>query len=192
MNSTESTEAQDLLSIFEGVAANANRLAAKVGDDQWSSDTPCSEWNTRQLVNHMAGTCNFFVASAGRVAPAGTPDDDHVGDDPVGGLATATANVVAAWHAEGALEGMVTAPGDMPAVVALGINLLDVGTHCWDLAQSIGEDHGLTAEQIGAIDHWNRAVINDEVRSGGGFGDPIEVDDDSSLVQMLAFVGRKA
>lgn len=187
---TETTEAQQLLTIFEGVASNANRLAGLVADDQWGLDTPCSEWNTHQLVNHMAGTCNFFVSSAGRVDPTGTPDDDHVGDDPVGGLTMATANVVAAWAAEGALEGMVTQPGEMPAVAALGINLLDLGTHCWDLAKSIGHDHGLTVEHVDAIDLWNRAIVNDEVRSRGGFGMAIDVEDDSTLVQMLAFVGR--
>ena len=194
MNTTnptvETSEAQQLLAIFEGVTANANRLAGLVADDQWTLETPCSEWNTHQLVNHMAGTCNFFVSSAGRVEPTGTPDDDHVGDEPVGGLAAATATVVAAWNAHGALEGMVTAPGEMPAVAALGINLLDLGTHCWDLAKSIGQDHGLTNEQVDAIDHWNRAMVTNEVRSGGGFGVAIDVEDDSTLVQMLAFVGR--
>jgi len=190
MNTTETLEPQELLTIFEGVLENANRLATQVGDDQWTLDTPCSEWNTHELVNHMAGTCNFFVHSAGRIEPVGTPDDDHVGDDPVGGLAAATASVATAWNAEGALDGMVTAPGDMPAIVALGINLLDVGTHCWDLAQAIGQDHGLTPAQIGAIDHWNRAVIDDDLRAAGGFGSEVDVDSASELVQMLAFVGR--
>lgn len=187
---SEALQAQQLLSIFEAVTANANRLAATVGADQWSNATPCEEWNTHQLVNHMAGTCNFFVSSAGRQEPTSTPDDDHVGDDPIGGIRSATTNVVAAWRADGALDGMVTAPGEMPAIAALGINLLDIGTHCWDLAQSIGVDHGLTDEQVAAIDHWNRAMVTDEVRAGGGFGSAMDIDDDSELAQMLAFVGR--
>ncbi len=184
---------EQMLNTLEEVLANANRLAASVTPEQWSQQTPCTEWDTRSLVNHMAGTCNVLAAAATKSEPTSTPDDDHVGDDPVGGLAAATERNLAAWRSDGALEGMVSVPAEMPAMAALGVTILDIGTHCWDLAQAIGTDHGLSAEAIATIDEWNRQVIQDDFRGEGkGFGVALTPESDDELATMLAFVGRRA
>ncbi len=191
MTATDTTAGAMLRALTE-IYANANRLVATVGADQWSNATPCTEWSTRDLVNHMAGTSAFFVASAGRTEPTTSSETDHLGDDPVANFAAGTSATIAAWSADGALEGDVTIPGPMPAVVALGINILDIGTHCWDLARSIGEEAGLTDDHVRLIDHWNRKVVTDEVRAGGGFGAALDPAGDGHLRDMLAFVGRTA
>ena len=144
----------------------------------------------RDLVNHMAQTSKTMTASAERAArPEG---EEHLGDDPVASFAAAATAAQAAWHADGALDGNVEIPFDMPAQVALSINVLDVGTHVWDLASALGQDHGLSAEAIAAIDSANRMVVSDQVRSGGGFGEDLGPQGDDALANMLAFVGRKA
>ena len=183
---------EQLLDQLDAVYANARRLVAGVGDDQWDTSTPCTEWNVRQLVNHMGFTARVLTASAGREAPTFAPDDDHVGDDPVAGfdrLATASS---AAWRAPGALDGMVQVPADMPAVAALSANVLDIGIHCWDLATATGQEHGLTSEQIAVIDEADHMLINADVRAGGGFGEDLAPADSDALTKMLAFVGRRA
>lgn len=182
----------DMLQTLEAIYANVNRLAGQVQDDQWNAKTPCSDWDTRALVNHIAGTCESLGMAAARMEPTSTPNDEHLGDDPLGSLSAAMAKNFAAWSAEGALDGTVVVFGDTPAIAALGINILDTGTHCWDLAQAIGVDHGLTDGQIAMIDQWNRQIIGDDVRAGGGFGTILEPGDDEPLTNMLAFVGRQA
>jgi uncharacterized protein (TIGR03086 family) len=180
-----------LLDTLDAVSANANRLVAGVGPDQWDLPTPCSEWNVRQLVNHMAFSMRALGASALREAPTFGPDDDHLGDDPVGAFADHASANGAAWRSADATEGMVEVPAGMPAVGALSANVLDLGIHSWDLATATGQDHGLTGDQVAVIDQCDRQLITDDVRSGGGFGVVLAPSDEQPLTTMLAFVGRR-
>ncbi len=182
----------EMLEVVGEINANANRLVGLVAENQWAASTPCTEWTVKDLVNHMAGTSNLFAASASRTQPGSPPDADHLGDDAASSFASATAAADAAWRCDGALDGMVSVPAEMPAVACLGVNIIDIGTHCWDLAQAIGADHGLTASQIAMIDHWNRQVVSDDVRAGGGFGAVLEPESDDAMSTMLAFVGRRS
>lgn len=181
----------EMLDALDQVYANASRLVAGVGADQWTEATPCSEWNVTELVNHMTGTTNLLYATASRSEPSGPADDDNLGDDPVGSFAAAAVRTTAAWREPGATDGMVSVPAEMPAMAALGVNILDIGTHSWDLATATGQDHGLTPELIALIDQWNRQVVSDDVRAGGGFGAELEPASDEPLTTMLAYVGRR-
>lgn len=181
----------EMLSALDEINANANRLVSSIEPNQWEAATPCSEWDVRALVNHMTGTTKLFGASALRTAPDAPPDAEHLGDDPARAFASATAAASAAWRSDGALEGSVSIPGEMPAVACLGINIIDIGTHTWDLASAIGADHGLSPSAIQMIDQWNHRVVSDDVRAGGGFGDVLEPTSEESLTSMLAFVGRR-
>ena len=183
---------EQLLDVHAEISTNAVRLVEGITDEQWSQPTPCSEWDVRALVNHMAGTSKVLTASARREAPTSEPNDENLGDDPVGSFTTAIAGAQAAWQTPGALDGEVNVPFDMPAVAALGVNILDVGTHCWDLATATGQEHGLSAGAVAAIDAFNRQLVSDEVRSGGGFGEQLEPQSADDLAEMLAFVGRRA
>lgn len=183
---------EQLLDALEGVNKNALRIVEGIGDDQWGLPTPCTEWNVRQLVNHMAFSARLLTVSARREAPTFAPDDDHLGDDPAGTFAGLVGDNSASWRQLGAVDGDVAVPAEMPAVAALSANVLDIGIHSWDLATATGRDHGLTAEQIAVIDGCDRMLVTDEVRAGGGFGDALEPADGAALTQMLAFVGRRA
>ena len=187
---TANTQPAEMIAALGEIYDNANRLIAEVTPQQWTSQTPCSEWNVRDLVNHMTGTTKFFVISARRGTPADAPDADHPGDDPAAAFTAAATESLKTWQSAGAVDGMVSLPFEMPAIVALGINLIDIGTHCWDIAEAVGADHGLTTSLVSMIDHWNREVVTDQVRSGGGFGEPLTPTDTGDLSTMLVFVGR--
>ena len=179
----------EMLDVLDHIYDNANRLVAGVGD-QWETQTPCSEWNVRDLVNHMAGTTKVMTASATRGdRPEG---DEHLGDDPVVAFAAAAAAAQAAWRSDGALEGTVSIPLEMPAMGALSVNILDVGVHVWDLATATGQDHGLSAAAVATIEQCNRQIVTEQVRSGAGFGQDLGITGDDALANMLGFVGRQA
>ncbi|MDH3752304.1 MAG: TIGR03086 family metal-binding protein [Acidimicrobiia bacterium] len=182
----------EILDTVDEIFANANRLVAGVADGQWHDQTPCSEWDVRQLVNHTTGTTKFFAAIAARSEASGDPDADHLGDDPAAAFAAASEATAAAWRVDGALDGMVSQPLEMPASAAIGILVLDVGTHCWDIAEATGQDHGLSDSAIATIDACSRQIVSDEIRSRGGFGDVLEPSSDDALTTMLAFLGRRA
>ncbi|MDH3705059.1 MAG: TIGR03086 family metal-binding protein [Acidimicrobiia bacterium] len=181
---------EEMLSALDEVYTEANRLVAAIDDDQWAASTPCTEWDVRALVNHMMVTSKVLAASARRQAPSADAEADHLGDDPTGSFAAQGADTLAAWRGQGALDGMVEVPVEMPAVAALGVNILDVGTHVWDLATATGQPFGLSDTTIGIIDEWNHNVVSDEVRAGGGFGEVLEPASGDRLSTMLAFVGR--
>ncbi len=182
----------EMLDAIDQLNTNANRLIGGVAADQWDIPTPCTEWTVRDLVNHMTGTTIVLASSASRIAPTVAPDSDHLGEHPAAAFAAAAAATQAAWNIDGALEGMTTVPAEMPAVAALGVNIIDIGTHCWDLAEATGQDHGLSPELVALIDDWNRKIVGDDVRAGGGFGEILDGADGEGLDAMLAFVGRRA
>lgn len=182
---------EQLLDVHAEISKNAVRLVEGITADQWTEPTPCSEWDVRALVNHMAGTSKVLTASARREAPTSEPNDENLGDDPIASFTAAIAGAEAAWRAPEALAGEVNVPFDMPAVAALGVNILDIGTHCWDLATATGQDHGLSAGAVATIDAFNRQLVSAEVRAGGGFGDQLDPSSPDDLTEMLAFVGRR-
>jgi len=92
------------------------------------------------------------------------PEADQLGDDPAGRFAGYAAATSAAWHEDGVLEGMTVVPAEMPAIAALGVNI---------------------------IEEWNHKVVSDQVRSGEGFGEVLPAADQGGLTGMLAFVGRE-
>src|SRR3954451_12429528 len=78
----------------------------QVGDDQWSSPTPCAGWDVRALVNHLVNenrwTPEIF---AGRtVAEVGDRfDGDLLGSDPKATWNDAAREAVEAVHGAGAM-----------------------------------------------------------------------------------------
>ena len=182
----------EMLASHAEISNNAIRLVEGLTAAQWSNATPCSEWDVRALVNHMAGTSKMLEASASRQTPTHDPEGDLLGDHPVESFTATLRSTEAAWNGDGALDGDVSIPLEMPAIAALGVNILDLGTHCWDLARATGQAHGLSAGTIALIDEWNHQIVSDDVRAGAGFGEILEPADAEPVTEMLAFVGRTA
>ena len=182
-----------LLASMQTINDNALRLIAEVGDDQWDNATPCTEWTVRDLVLHMVNTTQFFQAGASRTEPNPPVEAAELDDGDRAALFRRHAEAtMAAWNAPGAVEGAVSLPSEMPAVAALGINLLDTGTHCWDLARAIGADHGLADEEVALIDRCSRQTVNDDIRALAGFGPDLDDGSTTGLTATLAFLGRRA
>ena len=114
-------------------------LVAGVREDQWSSPTPCAEWNVRGLVNHLVVGNLLFTALLTEGAP---PDRaaDHLGDDPVAAYRAAAADVQAAFGLPGVLERRYQVPaGLVPGMVMLHLRITEHLVHGWDLAKATGQ-----------------------------------------------------
>lgn len=124
----------------------ADRLRA-VQPEQWTGSTPCTEWNVRQLVNHMARANLSYV----RLLDGGTGaefirqrDADALGTDPVGAFGRSAQACAEAYARSGAMRQMVDHPsGKMTGEQALAIRTTDTVIHTWDLARAIGADERL-------------------------------------------------
>jgi uncharacterized protein (TIGR03086 family) len=167
-----------------------------VGDDQWELPTPCSDWNVRQLVNHLVYENRWTVPlmGGGTIAEVGDRyEGDLLGDDPKGAWAESSAAAVAAVQADGALERTVDlSSGPTPATEYVNQLYADHLIHAWDLARAVGTDERLDPELVEACAGWF-AKMEPHYRAAGAIGERPEVPPGADAqTTLLAAFGRTA
>lgn len=181
-NVTRFREASALFALF----------VRKVKD--WEGSTPCSDWNTHALVNHVVNE-TLWVAPlmAGEtIAQVGDRfDGDLLGDDPAGRFEAAREQALAAFNEPGALERAVhLSYGDESAVNYLDQLTVDILVHAWDLATAIGADNRLPDNLV----RWALTGVaeNQDMITGSGlFGQMQPIPEDAnSQTKLLARLGR--
>ena len=186
----------DLIAALDEVGTEFGRLVAGTTADQLGATTPCTEFSVRDVINHVAAGANMF----GAAFEAGSISDeelgrlmggDILGDDPAATCAAATARVLAAVRAPGALEGMVTLPfGEMPRQAAMGIAVFDVAVHAWDLAQATGQDLELSEDLALEILALGQAMNIDQYRGMIFAEEVIIVETAPAWDRVAAYSGR--
>jgi uncharacterized protein (TIGR03086 family) len=167
-----------------------------VGDDQWELPTPCSDWNVRQLVNHLVYEDRWTVPlmEGSTIAAVGDRyEGDLLGDDPKGAWAESCAEAVAAVQADGALERMVDlSSGPTPAGEYVSQLLADHLIHAWDLARAVGADERLDPELVEACAAWF-TEMEPHYRAAGAVGERPETPPGADAqTTLLAAFGRTA
>ncbi|KPC67090.1 TIGR03086 family metal-binding protein [Streptomyces chattanoogensis] len=150
----DSTEG--LIDRFLLSSAGFERRLRAVQSGQWIRPTPCSEWNVRDLANHMTrGNLNYIGLLQGgtRTDFLRLRDVDALGDDPVGAYARSVRDCAAAFDEPGALQRVLDYPlGRVTGRQALAVRLTDSTVHTWDLARALGTDDTLDAGLVAWID----------------------------------------
>ncbi|HEX5996916.1 MAG TPA: TIGR03086 family metal-binding protein [Jiangellales bacterium] len=123
-----------------------------VRPDQWGNATPCTEWNVRQLVNHVAVE-DLWVPPllAGKtIADVGNAyDGDQLGDEPVAGWSRALAAARQAVLEPGVASRTVhLSYGDDRAGEYLLQLFADHLIHGWDLARAVDGDTDLPGDLV--------------------------------------------
>jgi uncharacterized protein (TIGR03086 family) len=172
------------------------RRVHAVRQDQWTSATPCPEWDVRSLVNHLVNEQLWVPPLMGgaTIAEVGDAfDGDVLGDDPVAAWDAASAAAAAALGASGALDRIVhlsfaDVTGDVYAWQLTG----DLAIHAWDLARGIGADEAIDpalAEVVAEKLAPDLAAYNEF----GLFAASLPVADDAGpQARLLALTGRQA
>ncbi|MCW2884766.1 MAG: hypothetical protein JWL58_1628 [Streptosporangiaceae bacterium] len=132
-----STPVEQLAKVLDAT----EQLIAAVRAEQWAAPTPCTEWNVRDLVNHLVAGNRMFAGILH--GDAATPADiprlqavDVLGDEPVAAYRDAADAVLTAFSQPGVLEKVFTVPvGTVPGIVALHLRITEVLVHGWDLAR---------------------------------------------------------
>jgi uncharacterized protein (TIGR03086 family) len=174
------------------VLDDAGALVAAVDGEQWAGPTPCTDWDVRQLVNHLVGG-NLLFAAALSGSPKGW-STDHLGDDPLAGYRASAAVLVAAFRPPGVLERVVTVPlGRVPGMLALHLRITETLVHGWDLARAIGVRTAFPGEIVAQELEFTRVALEDVPPDRSPFGPPQPVADDAPLIdQLAACLGRSA
>ena len=185
----------NLVDLHDEALDATGRIVATVGPGQWRAATPCSEWNVRELVNHLV-TGNLWAVELGAgasIAAVGDRlDGDVLGTDPVGAYDDSARTASAVFHRPGALDApCAVSYGPVPGSIYLGHRFLDVLVHGWDLAVACGKDAMLADGMVRAgleVAEPQAGVL----RASGMFGGDVAVPTGAhAQTRLLALLGRQ-
>jgi uncharacterized protein (TIGR03086 family) len=183
----------DVATAFRRASDGFVQRAQLLRDEQWSASTPCTEWDVRALVNHLAGEYLWMapLLAGQTIAEVGDRfDGDVLGDSPLQRLVDAQRQAVAAVQAPDALARTVHLSfGDTPASEYAMQMTVDSTIHAWDLARGMNGDDVLDPELVDLV-YANMLENAESWRSGGAFGPETRPVDDSKQAKLIALTGR--
>jgi len=184
----------DLMDLHRRTVEGWQRTLEGVDAGQWDSPTPCTDWNVRDLVNHVVGEDLWTqpLLAGKTIAEVGDQfDGDVLGDDPVGTSRAATSEAVAASAKHLPAGGMVNVSwGQIPAEEYVRQLASDHLIHAWDLAAATGQTRDLDPELVADVAEWF-APNEEMIRSAGVIAAHQDLAGDPQT-DLLAGYGRRA
>ncbi len=175
---------------LDGVMRKTEGIIAGVKPDQLDLPTPCTDWNVRQLENHLVGWARHFAARESGQEVAGDPSGYQAGADPAREFDEARPTLV------GALDGKLSAPADpsqsggFPPSALTTMLTGEYVLHGWDLATATGQPVPFT-DQEARVCLGMRSFLTAENRSPM-FGPEVPAPAGSTpLQEFIAFSGRR-
>ena len=182
----------DLYIEVMGIAA---QHIAAVTPDQRGNDTPCGEWDVRDVTNHLIYE-NLWAAElfAGKTIEevGDTFEGDLTGDNPSAEFAKSVETTTAIISAPGAMDADCHISGGVvPGSEYASQLFMDLFIHGWDIATGAGQDQTLDPDLVALcmpVAEKVRASIGDS----DAFGDDVRGDSNTSpQTQLLAILGRQ-
>lgn len=177
-----------------GAAAEAARITAGIGTERLADPTPCPEYDTRALINHLVAYTGVGMELRARREPY--PDDLATRDftaepDWAAAYAARLDRAVAAWADPAVWEGEIgTGEGAMPATAMAGMLFMELVLHGWDVARATGQDYRADEETARLL----LTLVTEQAelyRQYKGFAEPVPVSEDAAaLDRALALSGR--
>jgi uncharacterized protein (TIGR03086 family) len=171
------------------------RIIDQVSPERWHSPTPCAEWDSSQVANHIVGE-NLWAGELFQgktVAEVGNAlDGDLTGEDPAAAYRRSVEVARKAVEAPGAMEATCHLSfGDYSGADYSGQLFMDLLIHGWDIAKGTGQDTRLDAELVARCLPIADALTR-QFRAAGVFGDDLPVTGDADQqTKLLALVGRR-
>lgn len=182
--------------LYVQAMTSTQRYLYGVRPAQWSGPTPCTEWDVKQVANHVIGE-NLWAGELfkGRtIDQVGTRfDGDLAGDDPAAAYRKSVDAARSSVEAPGAMETTCHLSfGDFSGAEYAGQLFMDLLIHGWDIAKATGQDTKLDADLVAACLPIAQQMTS-QYRGAGVFGEDLPVAPDADpQVRLLALVGRRA
>jgi uncharacterized protein (TIGR03086 family) len=167
-------------------------LLLGIDDHDLTATTPCAEWTVGDLLDHIMDFTRAFTQAAqkltdapGTSTPAPRPSADRLPPHWRSRLPVQLEELATAWKQPDAWTGSARAGGATMPATATGVAAVNELTmHGWDLARGTGQDFAADPRIL-------EQLIEFLSHSPGAFGPPVEIEDESSLLdQALALSGR--
>lgn len=184
----------DQIAVYKEASDHFTKLISQVKD--WDAPTPCSEWNVRELVNHVVSEALWIkpLFAGKTIAEVGDSlDGDILGDNPKQTWQRARTEAVAALNQPDALAKTVhLSYGDRTGTQYMEPMATDVIIHGWDLAAAIGADRTINPAIVKYTLDSVTAMLA-KYGNGGSFGPEFKLSADQAKDpqnQLLALTGR--
>jgi uncharacterized protein (TIGR03086 family) len=176
--------------------ASTQRIIESVPADRWDASTPCSEWDARQVANHLIGENLWAVElfQGKTVEQIGNAlDGDLTGADPALAYRRSVEVTRKAVEAPGAMEATCHLSfGDYSGADYASQLFMDTLIHGWDIAKGTGQDTRLDPELVSACFPVAEEITR-QFRAAGVFGEELPVPADADAqTRLLALVGRRS
>jgi uncharacterized protein (TIGR03086 family) len=153
----------------------------------WTNQSPCDEWNARDVVVHVSNNLRRVTAAMGGEANPEVNADEDI----TSAWGVSRDNLLAALLTADMSANIAGPFGPMPAEQLVGrIVATDVLVHTWDLARAVGGNESLPADQIEGA-YSGLKPMDAMLRRPGVFGDKIEATSADLQTEFLSFLGRK-
>lgn len=169
-------------------------MVGTIQNDQWASQTPCTDWDVAKLVHHLINSTRNVVSI---MSGNGWQDfGDQQTEDPEKALREGCSLAAAAFSEPAAMERTVqTRRGEqLAAEYALG-QVQEMLVHGWDLATSLDVSPVMDSELL-EVCHLRILGIRDGLRAGGspawGAGEIPCSNDADPQTRYLAILGRQS
>lgn len=180
--------------LFIYAVGQANGCVKHLREDEFGNKTPCSEWNLKELLNHMVYELLWVpeLLQGKTVADIGDKyEGDVLGENPVESWQKASKAALAAVKSADLDAPTHLSYADVPAsryITEMGGEML---IHGWDLGQSI--NCSIIFEEKAADAAYKFYALNIKgFRDGGFVGKAVAVADDAPLqTKLLALMGRR-
>jgi uncharacterized protein (TIGR03086 family) len=176
----------DELASAEAALGALQHVLHPISRDELSKSTPCTEYDVRQLTDHLMNSITVLGGAAGAELPE-RDSDDSVERQVIGAARPA----LDAWHRRGLKDTVTIGTNEIPATFALSILSVEFLVHGWDYATATTHPIDVADSLAAYVLGLAHKVITPEGRATVGFDDPIAVPEDASaLDRLIAFTGR--
>jgi uncharacterized protein (TIGR03086 family) len=165
----------------------AERILLAVRDDQWHDPTPCTDWQVRDVVNHMVVGNDLFARIVRHEPPATARAMPGTGPAFLSAYRDSAAALLDAFRQPGMLQEVFTVPvGTVPGIVALHLRIVEMLVHGWDVARAIGYPATFPDDLAEQALAFSRGKLPDIPADRSPFAPPQPVADDAPAIDRLA------
>ncbi|NGO14478.1 TIGR03086 family protein [Streptomyces sp. HC44] len=187
----------DIVELDRIAVRESLRVLDAAGEEDWARPAPCTGWDLRRLLAHMAAQHHGFAAAArGAGAEAAYWREPEDMSEPLRTYRDAATAVLDAFAQPGVGEREFALPElglVLPGRIAVRFHFLDYVVHAWDVAASLGVDLRLPDEVLAAGLAVARRVPADPATRGPGsaFAPALDVPEGADpLDETLRLLGR--
>jgi uncharacterized protein (TIGR03086 family) len=185
----------DRITQFARAQTVAKQIIGSIADDQLTLPTPCSEWDVRDILNHVLDGDLLVIAWLKGETPSWGRNPDHLGDDPHPQAVVldrlAECYGLVAGQAEDLARIISTRMGPMSVDALAERRIGDLVAHLWDLAIATSQPVDYDPELVETVVPYYRAKLDGKPRDGAPVAEPQRVPEGATAADRLAaYLGR--